>query len=45
MPETTREKIKRHCLPLTYAFSLSHIKSVVVSMVTEYESKSFFFLN
>ena len=39
MPETTCEKIKRHCLPLTYAFTPSHMKSVLIGMVTEYESK------
>ena len=39
MSETTCEKIHRHCLPFTYAFSLSHIKSVLIGMVTEYESK------
>jgi hypothetical protein len=42
MPETTCEKIKRHCLPLTYAFSFSHVKSVLIGMVTEYESKLFY---
>ncbi len=39
MPETTWEKIKRHCEPFTYAFSPGHIKSVFISMVSEYESK------
>jgi hypothetical protein len=39
MPETTCEKIKQHCLPFTYAFSFGHIKSVLIGMVTEYESK------
>ncbi len=39
MPETTCESIKRRCLPLTYAFSPSHMKSVLISLVTEYESK------
>ena len=39
MPETTCEKVKRHCAPFTYAFTPSHIKSVLVGTVTEYESK------
>jgi P2X purinoceptor 4 len=39
MSETACEKIKRYCLPFTYAFSLSHIKSVVIGLATEYESK------
>ncbi len=43
MAETTCEKIKRCCMPCTYAFSFSHIKSVVISMLTEYESKFFTF--
>ncbi|CAF1458698.1 unnamed protein product [Rotaria sordida] len=38
MSETTCEKIKRHCQPFTYAFSLSHVKSVLIGMVTEYET-------
>ena len=36
---TTCEKIKRRCEPFTYAFSPSHLKSVLIGMVTEYESK------
>jgi hypothetical protein len=39
MSETTCEKIKRHCQPFTYAFSFGHMKSVFISMVSEYESK------
>jgi hypothetical protein len=39
MPETTCEKMKRRCQPLAYAFSPNHMKSVFISMVTEYESK------
>ena len=39
MCDTVSNRMKRHCLPLTYAFSPSHIKSVLVGMVTEYESK------
>lgn len=42
MSETTCEKVKRQCLPLTYAFSLGHIKAVLIGMVSEYESKSLF---
>ncbi len=39
MSETNCEKIQRHCLPFTYAFSFSHFKTVLISMVSEYESK------
>jgi hypothetical protein len=41
MPETTCGKLKRRCLPFTYACSFSHIKSVLIGTVTEYESKFF----
>ncbi|CAF0726137.1 unnamed protein product [Adineta steineri] len=38
MPETTCEKIKRYCSPFTYACAPSHLKSVLLSSVTEYET-------
>ncbi|UJR33642.1 hypothetical protein I4U23_021075 [Adineta vaga] len=38
MPETTCEKLKRHFSPFTYAFTPSHIKSVLIGTVTEYET-------
>ncbi|CAF3285910.1 unnamed protein product [Rotaria socialis] len=38
MSETTCAKIKRHCQPFTHAFGLTHMKSALISMVTEYET-------
>jgi hypothetical protein len=42
MSGTTCERMKRYCLPCAYAFSPSHMKSVLIGLVTEYESKFFF---
>ncbi len=42
MPETTCAKLKRHCSPFAYIFGPSHMKSVLLSAVTEYESKLLF---
>ena len=43
MSEIADDKVKGRCVPFYDICSLSHIKSVIIGMVTEYESRTSYF--